>query len=410
MLTRCHPVRVRRRGASASSAFARVLGLVLLLVLAPLSCGDRSGDLDDDGALDSDDCAPLDPDIYPGAPEVCDNGLDDDCNQLTDVADPACCGDRDGDGFVGSCESGNDCDDLNSLVYPGAPEDCLDEVDSDCDGSSGADEPDCCTDDDGDGYGQGEGCLDDDCDDEDPAAWPGAPDPWDDGSLSSDTDCDGVDGVDADGDGSPGNAPEDHATFDCDDEDDALGPHAAEICGDAVDEDCDGAALLPDEEAAASWLDFRVLPPLLRGLAAISYPGDCDVTCFSNVQYDFCLTEYQVFGRFALQEEEFDSFRADYAPDDQLVVGPGCFPELVLTVVRSEPVVAWFWELPSAAAPVADWLAVGDPVTVASGSPQSFLPPMSTLNSSRSVVLVIEPGETFECSMEPAYQLTWRGW
>ena len=36
------------------------------------------------------DCDDADPSIHPGAVEVCTNGVDDDCNNLTDDADPAC--------------------------------------------------------------------------------------------------------------------------------------------------------------------------------------------------------------------------------------------------------------------------------------------------------------------------------
>jgi hypothetical protein len=71
--------------------------------------------------------------------EVCDNGLDDDCNGLADADDPACpvCTDYDGDGF--SVEGGDcglvDCDDSNPSVNPGAEEICDNVIDDDCDGS-----------------------------------------------------------------------------------------------------------------------------------------------------------------------------------------------------------------------------------------------------------------------------------
>ncbi len=42
--------------------------------------------------------------------------------------------DRDNDGFVAQELGGTDCDDSSALVYPGAPESCLDDIDSDCDG------------------------------------------------------------------------------------------------------------------------------------------------------------------------------------------------------------------------------------------------------------------------------------
>lgn len=44
--------------------------------------------------------------------------------------------DRDNDGYVAVELGGSDCDDSLSSVYPGAPESCLDAVDSDCDGAN----------------------------------------------------------------------------------------------------------------------------------------------------------------------------------------------------------------------------------------------------------------------------------
>jgi hypothetical protein len=53
--------------------------------------GDEQGDLcdpddDQDGVEDGDDCAPFDPDVYPGAVEVCDE-LDNDCDAASDAGD-----------------------------------------------------------------------------------------------------------------------------------------------------------------------------------------------------------------------------------------------------------------------------------------------------------------------------------
>ena len=95
------------------------------------------------------DCAPEDPAIHPGQPEVC-NGEDDDCDGLAD--NPPVSGDTlwypdvDRDGFgdaaaAGLCapepgwvDNNLDCGDRDDEVKPGAVEVCNDGVDNDCSG------------------------------------------------------------------------------------------------------------------------------------------------------------------------------------------------------------------------------------------------------------------------------------
>ena len=186
-------------------------------------------DDDGDGSDDGDDCAPLDPTIYAGAPEACDT-LDSDCDgSLVDTypdhdgdGTPDCTdADADGDGEPNA----TDCAPLDSDIYPGAPEIC-DGVDSDCDGV--ADAP---VDDDGDGFFD-EACGGDDCDDADPEIGPHGVEICGDGI---DQDCDGADlPGDLDGDGFSA------CDGDCDEADAAINPYADELCDD-VDNDCDGA-------------------------------------------------------------------------------------------------------------------------------------------------------------------------
>jgi hypothetical protein len=116
------------------------------------------------------DCDDLDAGRYPGAPERCGDGIDQDC----DGADLPCpMGDGDQDGFPVS----TDCDDADPRRFPGAPERCGDGVDQDCDG---LDEP-CEQDADHDGYTVGT-----DCDDTNFRVHPGATE-WCNGR---DDDCD----------------------------------------------------------------------------------------------------------------------------------------------------------------------------------------------------------------------------
>ena len=77
------------------------------------------------------DCDDSDPDIFLGAPELCD-GKDNDCDRMDEVPECSPCVDVDGDGFgvAGNCP-GFDCNDNNS-VCPNAPEVC-DNLDNDCD-------------------------------------------------------------------------------------------------------------------------------------------------------------------------------------------------------------------------------------------------------------------------------------
>ncbi|MGD9249593.1 MAG: putative metal-binding motif-containing protein [Desulfobacterales bacterium] len=84
---------------------------LIALLIAPAVTAARDGDGD---GFDSkvDDCNDRDSAINPDAIEICDDGLDNDCNTFIDGADPVCGGgggvvDTDQDGFPDSMEQAN---------------------------------------------------------------------------------------------------------------------------------------------------------------------------------------------------------------------------------------------------------------------------------------------------------------
>lgn len=240
-------------------------------------------DADGDGVYGPDyggtDCDDADPDVYPGADEICDE-KDNDCDLLVDDADDsmdpldwfAWFEDADEDGYgdpeeilgfgcqpvePGASSSGTDCDDGDETRNPGEPERC-DSVDNDCDGLVDDEDTDLdpdsslvwYEDSDEDGFGNPfevfytcdddvEGYVEngDDCDDDDPTFT--LPEYW---------------VVDLDGDGygsggtvgiscEPPSGGYARLTLgeDCDETDDTIHPDAPDECGDGLDTNCDGA-------------------------------------------------------------------------------------------------------------------------------------------------------------------------
>ncbi|MDF1565864.1 MAG: MopE-related protein [Deltaproteobacteria bacterium] len=234
-------------------------------------------DLDGDGHVDfacgGDDCEDLNPLVFTGAEELCGDGIDNDCNFIAE--------DRDEDGDLhidvacatyGGALPIDDCNDASALANPDETETCGDGLDNDCNGS--IDDVDL----DGDKRID-VACGGVDCDDSDAAVHPGAVELCD----GKDNECNGViDDKDRDVDGHvdvacvlyTGGLPVD----DCDDANVGVNPDMDEVCGNALDEDCSGATNDKDVDGDGA-VDTD---PLCGGLDCddddpMTYPGAPEV-------------------------------------------------------------------------------------------------------------------------------------
>jgi hypothetical protein len=223
-----------------------------------------NNDADADGFDYTVDCDDHNPNVYPGAPEICD-GFDNDCNGQTDEGLQLYTyyADQDGDGYgdgentlitcqdeapQGYVTNTLDCIDLDATIYPGAPEIC-DGFDNDCNGE--VDEGLTFTlyyeDEDGDGFGTPQSKF--------PSCSPEPPG-----------------GFVANG-------------LDCDDKNPDINPSATEIC-DGIDNNCNG--LIDDELPTYSYypdadgdgygaLDSVLVTCLAAApLGFVALAGDCD--------------------------------------------------------------------------------------------------------------------------------------
>ncbi len=100
-------------------------------------------DSDNDGyTVGGGDCDNSKPSVYPGAPEICADGIDQDCNGSDKVCPPDPSDtDNDGDGYS---ENQGDCNDFYSNIHPGSYDICGDGIDQDCSGGDASCTTTCC--------------------------------------------------------------------------------------------------------------------------------------------------------------------------------------------------------------------------------------------------------------------------
>ena len=305
------------------------------------------------------DCDDTNDAVRPGTREVCDGGIDNDCDPTTDEAiedGDFVYPDADGDGYgdenagvwlcdtTGYLEDGDDCDDNDYTINPDAYELC-DAADRDCDGDPVGDATDATiyyADADGDGLGA-------DFDTE-PSCY-GAPKGY---PLTVGGDCDDNDPyvtdffwyVDGDGDGYGDDTvpqvaacvqPANTSTIagDCNDAAATDYPGANELCDGGIDNDCDP---LTDENLTAEWYEdadsdsfgdetdvyFGCDPGSSILINPTQTGGDCDDAdpAYNPILTPVCINDHCSGGTVITGSEEWTTEVEHIVSCDLVVEGP----------------------------------------------------------------------------------------
>jgi hypothetical protein len=208
-------------------------------------CSDSQIDADSDTYKKNVDCNDNNANIYPGATEVCGDGIDQDCsgsdlacaptdndNDGISDANDLCpntpagqsvnangCADSQIDGDSDTYTNDLDCNDNNATINPGATDVCGDTIDQDCSGADAV----CVADDDSDGVIN-------------------ANDLCSGTSTGASVNANGCSDAQIDNDGDTYT----EVAGDCNDSSAEAHPGGTEVCSDALDNDCNGYTDLDD--------------------------------------------------------------------------------------------------------------------------------------------------------------------
>jgi len=322
-------------------------------------------DADGDSYFADTDCDDNNPAINPGAVDIPDNGIDEDC----DGQDATSIVDADGDGYT----SDVDCNDNDSSINPGAAEVC-NGIDENCNGQidEGLTVVVYYQDNDGDGYGNstlsltdcrqpsGYAAADGDCDDTNAAINPGAME----SCNGTDENCNGQidEGLpvtlyyqDNDGDGYGNSAlsltdcrqPTGYvaASDDCDDNNAGINPGATEIADNGIDENCDGvdatsivdadgdgylsdvdcndndATINPGSTEVCNGIDENCNGQIDEGLTVVRYYEDADGDGYGNQAVS--VVDCRQPSNFVTNSNDCDDNNSAINPDAVEVPGNG---------------------------------------------------------------------------------------